>query len=71
MKPQVEPTDPDKMANNPDNYKWYIFYYNPKDKRIFVPKINRWFGWTLNFGNLYSYLVFVCILAIAIVIGYL
>ena len=43
--------------DNPDNYKFYVFYFNSKDKRIIVPKQNRLRGWTLNFGNLYSYLL--------------
>lgn len=43
-------------------YKWKIFYYNPdvchfiylleQDKRVFIPKSNKWMGWTINFGNI-------------------
>lgn len=43
----------DKDANN-----WRgVLYYNPNDSRIFVPKINKRLGYTLNFGNLFAYLV--------------
>ena len=53
----------DRDIDNPDNYKFDIFYYNPKDKRIIVPKQNRLRGWTLNFGNLYSYLLLAIIIS--------
>ena len=39
------------------NYKWNIFYYNPEDARIIVPKRIRLFGWSLNFARKESYLV--------------
>ncbi len=57
------------MINNPENYKWGIFYYNPTDSRIFVPKRNKWMGWTLNFANPITYLVILCIVAFAMVMG--
>ncbi len=47
----------DRDIDNPDNYKFGILYFNPKDKRIIVPKIDRYRGWTLNFGNKYAYLL--------------
>ena len=36
-----------------NNDYWYggIFYYNPEDKRILVPKRIAWFGWTLNYAR--------------------
>ncbi len=52
----------DRMIDNPDNYKWGIFYYNTRDSRIILPKQNRWMGWTLNFANTYSYIILVGIL---------
>jgi uncharacterized membrane protein len=51
--------------NNPDNYKLGIFYFNPKDKRLIVPKQDRYRGWTLNFGNIFTYII---ILGIALAI---
>jgi uncharacterized membrane protein len=30
---------------------WGIFYFNPDDKRILVPKRIKWLGWTLNMSN--------------------
>lgn len=50
------------MENDHNKYwKWKIFYYNPEDKRIFPPKRNPWMGWTVNFANPISILVFVLI----------
>ena len=42
---------PDFYEKNPDNYKWGIFYFNPRDERIVVPKRNPGFGWTFNFAR--------------------
>ena len=53
----------DLMIKNPDNWKG-IFYFNRKDPRIIVPKINPSLGWTLNFGNVYSYLGLIGIISI-------
>jgi len=47
----------DNMRKNPDNYKWGIFYYNPNDKRLFLPKRNVGMGWTMNFANPWSYFI--------------
>ncbi|MEE4198033.1 MAG: DUF5808 domain-containing protein [Bacteroidales bacterium] len=59
-------TEPDREINNPDNYKLSIFYFNPKDKRIIVPKQDQYRGWTLNFGNIYAYLVILLLLLIMV-----
>ncbi|MGK6351154.1 DUF5808 domain-containing protein [Parapedobacter sp. DT-150] len=44
--------------NNLGYWKMGLFYYNPKDPLLVVPKLNG-LGWTLNFGNkvLYRYLL--------------
>ena len=41
-----------------DNANWKLggFYYNKKDKRIFVEKRNPMYGITLNFANPKTYL---------------
>lgn len=51
----------EREIDNPENYKFNIFYYNPKDKRIIVPKQDRYRGWTVNFGNFYTYLIIVTV----------
>jgi uncharacterized membrane protein len=40
-------------SSNPDNWIGG-FYVNSEDSRIFVRKKSR-MGWTLNFGNRYTY----------------
>jgi len=50
-------------------YKWGLFYSNPKDSRIFVPKSNPWMGWTLNFANPYAYIVIAAILLFIIIMA--
>lgn len=54
----------DRDIDNPDNYKFGILYFNPKDKRIIVPKYDRYRGWTLNFGNKYAYLLAILIVLV-------
>ena len=55
--------DLERMRLDPDNYKWGIFYFNPKDSRIFLFKRNPNMGFTLNFANPYSYLILISFLA--------
>jgi uncharacterized membrane protein len=68
MKTQL---DPDRNIRNTDNYKWGVFYYNPDDSRVIVPKRYRSMGWTFNFAHPVSYLILVGIIAFAVFIGYL
>jgi uncharacterized membrane protein len=49
---------------NKDPYKWGIFYFNPQDKRVFVPKKIPWGGITVNFANPLSYLFLLLLIAI-------
>lgn len=49
---------------NPDNYKWGIFYFNPRDERMVVPKMNPGLGWTLNFARPSSVFLLIGIVAI-------
>lgn len=48
---------------DPANWKCGIFYYNKLDTRIFPPKRNPAFGWTINFGNKKSVLIFIILTA--------
>ena len=57
------------LENNPENYKWGIFYFNPDDPRIILTKRSRVMGLTLNFGNLWSYVIIAVFLLLALVIG--
>ncbi len=69
MKTQFEQNDLDRMRNDPENYRWGIFYFNPKDSRFILPKRNVGMGWTLNFANPYSYLVILGIIILAYLMG--
>ena len=51
-----------RPEQNPEHWKWGIFYYNKDDKRIFPPKHNPAFGWTVNFANPKSVLVLILML---------
>jgi uncharacterized membrane protein len=51
------------------NYKLGIFYFNPADSRLLVPR-KRMQGYTLNFGKPASMLLSVLFLAILIAVIY-
>lgn len=53
-----------KWHQDPNNWKWGMFYYNPEDKRLLPPKRIAWMGWTVNFANRNSTLLFIFIIAI-------
>jgi uncharacterized membrane protein len=65
MKTKLEKAILDSMNSNPNNWKW-IVYFNPRDPRILVPKINPSMGWTFNFAHPYSYIALISIILIAI-----
>jgi uncharacterized membrane protein len=55
----------EQWQNDPNNWKWGVFYYNRDDKRIFPPKRSG-LGWTINFANPYSVLAFLAVIAITL-----
>ena len=39
----------DRMWRDPTNWRWGLFYYNPDDPRVVVPKrFSKLGGWTFN-----------------------
>jgi uncharacterized membrane protein len=54
------------MNTNPENYKWGIFYFNPDDPRVIVPKQIQWMGWTLNFARPVAWLIIIAFIALII-----
>lgn len=60
--------DYENWHNDPDNWKWGIFYFNKEDKRLFPPKRDKLFGWTINFANPVSILVFIVLIVLMILI---
>ncbi len=65
----MEQRELEEMRNDPGNYRWGIFYFNPRDSRAIVPKRNAWMGWTLNFARPISFLVLLGIFLVAALIG--
>ena len=54
---------------DPKNYRGWVFYYNPEDKRLFPPK-RTGLGWTTNFANRNSIIAMVVVLFVVAVILY-
>lgn len=52
-----------------DDGRYYlgIFYFNKKDKRAIVPKINSWMGWTINFARPQAYLIILILVVVAVI----
>jgi len=59
----------DSMNKNPNNW-WGILYFNRNDPRTLVPKSNPTLGWTLNFGNMNTYLAIIGVVLIVILFTY-
>jgi len=53
----------DLMSKNPANWKG-IFYFNWKDPRVSVPKLDHALGWTINFANPYAYIIIIAVAGI-------
>lgn len=49
---------------DPKYWKWGMFYFNKKDKRIFPPKKIKQMGWTVNFANPISIFALIAVIAI-------
>ena len=69
MKSQFEESEVNRKRNDPKNYKWGFFYFNPEDKRAIVPKRIPMLGWTMNFANLYTYLIILAFILFAILVN--
>lgn len=58
------------MSRNPSNWKG-VFYFNRKDPRIFVPKLNPAMGSTVNFANPYTYLIIGGLILVLLILKHL
>lgn len=58
----------ESMWRDLKHWKWGVFYYNPQDDRILVPKKNPKMGATVNFGHKLWFLAFTPILIFLLVI---
>jgi uncharacterized membrane protein len=54
----------EKWQNDESNWKLGIFYFNPADPRIMLPKRIKLMGWTLNFAHKQAWFVLLLILFI-------
>ena len=57
----------DAMSRNPANWRG-VFYFNRKDPRLVVPKINPSLGMTFNFASPYAYITIIGVVLV-IVLG--
>ncbi|MDQ6529031.1 hypothetical protein [Flavobacterium sp. LHD-85] len=66
MKKFDEPSEETKnnWENDPNNWIWGMFYYNPKDKRSYFPKKIKELGWHANYANP----IFIVIIALIVLI---
>ena len=71
MNHNSQPTEEEEnnWSNDPDNWIWGLFYYNPKDKRMFTPKKIKEFGWTINFANPNSVFLTVVLIIILMILS--
>ena len=60
----------DAMSRNPANWRG-VFYFNSKDPRLVVPKINPSLGQTFNFASPYAYITIIGIIIVAVIAKYL
>ncbi len=51
--------------SDPTYWKWSIFYYNPKDNNVLVPRPNG-LGLTFNYAHKTPYFIIGCILVITL-----
>lgn len=51
---------------NPDNWRYYVFYVCREDPRLIVPKRLRLTGWTMNFAHPEAFLLLGLLLVIVI-----
>lgn len=71
MNHNSQPTEEEEnnWSNDPDNWIWGLFYYNPKDKRMFPSKKIKEFGWTINFANPNSVFLAVVLILILMILS--
>ncbi len=56
----MEEKKEEKKEEESSHY-FLIFYWNPKDKRLFVPK-RYGYGWTINFANPWAVVALIAIM---------
>jgi len=71
MQNDNEPSEETKneWENDPDNWIWGMFYYNPKDKRSYFPKRIKEFGWHANYAD--TNYIFIVLLLVAVIVVFI
>lgn len=59
-----------KVENESEYWKWGVIYYNPNDKRIFLPK-RTGLGITFNFARPISIIITAALLILIFILGIL
>jgi uncharacterized membrane protein len=55
--------------DDPANWKLGIFYFNKKDKRLWVPKRIKALGFTINFANDWSIMMITALILFIVVVA--
>ncbi len=55
----------EKWHKDPKNWRFGVFYYNPEDKRTFLPKRIKSMGMTINFADTKSVIGLILFLGFA------
>jgi len=58
----------EQWNKDPKNWKLWLFYYNPRDKRVFPEARFESLGWTINFANADSVLLMMTIIVLIVLI---
>ena len=66
MKKKLDQDILNNMSKDPGNWRG-PFYFNHKDPRLSVPKLNPDLGFTLNFASPYAYLTILAIVILSII----
>jgi uncharacterized membrane protein len=69
MEKDNEPSEETKneWENDPNNWIWGMFYYNPKDKRLYFPKRIKEFEWHTNYVNPNAIIIVALLVAIILI----
>jgi uncharacterized membrane protein len=57
-----------RMSRDPEYWRGPL-YFNRKDPRLSVPKLEPSLGWTLNFAHPVTYIVVIGIIAVVIIVS--
>jgi len=68
MKKKFDDEYLNRMSRDPGNWRG-PFYFNRKDPRLIVPKLNPMLGWTFNFANRYTWLFLIAAVAIIVLVS--